>query len=106
MVFMSSGQMTWLGRRPKRSVFVLDLADESALAFEAESAVAAEWLTQETWFTRSLADFRRSRPARQIELASGRIRMATEAEAALYQDRATEFAELSDDVLVAHIPKL
>lgn len=89
----------------EKLIFILDVGGGSIFAFEAESAIAAEVLTQEPWFTEALQEFRQSRLMRQTGLASGRVRTATEAEAALYQDRAAEFADARDHFLVAHIAK-
>jgi hypothetical protein len=89
----------------ERPVFILDAGDGSAFAFEAASAIAAEGLTQETWFTEALEKFRQSRLRTLTGFAPGCVRTATEAEAALYQDRADEFSDASNHFLVAHIAK-
>jgi hypothetical protein len=89
----------------ERYIFVLDLSAESMLAFEAESAIAADRLTREPWFTTALEEFRQSRLRTRTGLTPGRVRTATEAEAALYQERAAEFADASNHFLVTHIAK-
>jgi hypothetical protein len=89
----------------ERYIFVLDLSDESVLAFEAESLIDADGLTREPWFTKALEEYRQSRLRTRTGLASTRVRTATEAEAALYQERAAEFAEAGNHFLVAHLAK-
>jgi hypothetical protein len=89
----------------ERPIFILDAGGGSAFAFEAASAIAAEGLTREPWFTEALEEFRQSRLRTRTGLAPARVRTATEAEAALYQDRADEFSDASNHFLVAHIAK-
>jgi hypothetical protein len=89
----------------EKSIFILDIGGGSAFAFEAESPVEADRLTREPWFTKALEEFRQSRLRTRTGLAPGRVRTATEAEAALYQDRAAEFADGSSHFLVAHLAK-
>jgi hypothetical protein len=89
----------------EKPVFILDVGSGSAFAFEAESPTEADKLTCEPWFTKALEAFCQSRLRTRTGLAPGRIRTATDAEAALYQDRATEFADASSHFLVAHLVK-
>ena len=86
-------------------IFILDVGGGSAFAFEAEGPVEADRLTREPWFAEALEEFRQSRLRTRTGLTPGRVRTATEAEAALYQDRATEFANESSHFLVAHLAK-
>jgi hypothetical protein len=89
----------------EKPVFILDIGGGSAFAFEAESSIEAETLTREPWFTEALEEFRQSRLRTRTGLAPSRVRTATDAEAAVYQDQATEFADASSHFLVAHIAK-
>jgi hypothetical protein len=86
----------------QQQVFVLDVADGPAFAFEAESAGAAEALIQARWFVRALGDFCARRTMDRDRLVL-RARAATQAEAFLYWDRAAEFAEESGQILLAPI---
>lgn len=81
-------------------IFVLDFANEPALAFAAESVVEAEALIQAPWFTRAVDDFCRKR--RKVHHGSFpvRPRLATDVEASVYRERADEFA---DHFLIANI---
>jgi hypothetical protein len=89
----------------EKPIFILEAGAESAFAFEAESPTEADRLTREPWFTTALEEFRQSRLRTWTGLAPTRVRTATEAEAALYQDRAAEFADASNHFLVAHLAK-
>jgi hypothetical protein len=89
----------------EKPIFILDVGGGSAFAFEAESPIEADRLTREPWFIKALEEFRRSRLRTRTGLAPTRVRTATEAEAAFYQDRAAEFADASNHFLVAHIAK-
>jgi hypothetical protein len=89
----------------EKPVFILDVGGGSAFAFEAESSIEADRLTREPWFTEALEKYRQSRLRTRTGLAPSRVRTATDAEAALYQDRAAEFADASSHFLVAHIAK-
>jgi hypothetical protein len=88
-------------RQPQ--IFVLDLADGPAFAFEAESAVVAEALVSAPWFARALDDF----CTRGRKTWGGnnpvRARAASEAEASRYLERVAEFAEESAQLLMAHV---
>ena len=89
--------------RRERQIFVLDVADEPAFAFGAESARAAEALAQAPWFVRALGDFHAKRRKTWDAGAAVFTRAATESEAALYRERAAEFADAIDRILLAHI---
>ena len=84
-------------------IFVLDLANRPAFAFEAESAVAAEELVSAPWFARALDDFcaRRCKTWRPDHPVCARA--ASETETSRYLDRIAEFAEESGQLLLAHI---
>lgn len=91
----------------QRHVFVLDIADGQALAFEAENAAAAELLIRAPRFARAVGDFCCMKGCRTWD-RDGRplhARAATQAEASLYWNRAAEFAEESGQLLLAHIGK-
>jgi hypothetical protein len=83
-------------------VFVLDFTSEPVLAFAAESVVSAEVRVQTPWFTQAVDDFCKRR-----KLGNGnfpvRPRLATDAEASLYWERADEFADTTDHFLIANI---
>lgn len=89
----------------EKPLFILDVEGGSAFAFEAESPIEADRLTREPWFTMALEEFRQSKLKTRTGLAPTRVRTATEAETALYQDRAAEFADANNHFLVAHIAK-
>ncbi len=86
-------------------IFVLDVADEPAFAFSADSADAVYSLVRKPWFTQALDDFCAKRRNARMGIGLVRMRAATEAEASLYRDRAAEFVEETDDFLIAHIAK-
>jgi len=86
-------------------IFTLDVANEPAFVFQAENAHAAEALVQAPRFARALGDFYAKRRKPWDVRAAVSMRPATEAEAALYQDRLAEFADVSDRVLVARLTK-
>jgi hypothetical protein len=89
--------------RRERRVFVLDVADEPAFAFEAESAKVAEALAQSPWFLGALGDFCAKRRKGWQANPALSTRAASEAEAALYRERAAEFTDTTDRLLLAHI---
>jgi hypothetical protein len=89
--------------RTERQIFVLDVANEPAFAFEADNTRAAEALVLAPWFLRALEDFCAKRRKARSANAGMSTRAATEAEATLYRERAAEFAEAADHVLVAHL---
>jgi hypothetical protein len=86
-----------------RLIFVLEVADEAAFAFEAKSAIAAEALVHEPWFFGAVTDFLAKRHKAWNGNVSLCTRAATNAEATLYRDRAAEFAEAMDNFLIAHL---
>jgi hypothetical protein len=82
-------------------VFVLDLAERPAFAFAADSFDTARQITRSQSLLQALNSFCRiRRPADQAQL---QLRAATEDEAALYRDRADEFAEPETRFLIAHL---
>jgi hypothetical protein len=87
----------------QRQIFVMDLADGPAFAFEAESAVAAEALVGTPWFARALDDFCTKGRKTWGRNSPVRARAASEAEASRYLERACEFAEESGQFLMAHV---
>jgi hypothetical protein len=92
-------------KRRDRQIFVLDVADEPAFAFEAESARAAEALAQSPWFVRALGDFCAKRRTALSASAAISTRMATDSEVALYRERTAEFIDATDRILFTHITK-
>jgi len=89
--------------RTEHRIFVLDIANQPALAFEADSAFAAEALISASWFTEAVEDFCKKRRKIRNGTFPTRPRLATDVEASLYRERADEFAELTDHFLIAHI---
>jgi hypothetical protein len=87
----------------QQQIFVLDLADGPAFAFEAESAVAAEALVSTPWFAQALDDFCARGCKTWGRNSPVRARAASETEALLYLERVAEFAEESGQLLMAHI---
>jgi hypothetical protein len=89
----------------QRHVFVLEIADGQALAFQAENAVAAEALIRAPWFARAVGDFCRMKGCSTWDRdgLDLRARAASQAEASLYWDRVAEFAEESGQLLLAYI---
>ncbi len=90
--------------RRRQQIFVLDIADQPAFAFEAENARAAALLVQTPRFARAFDDFCAKRGKAWTETAVVSTRAATDAEAALYRDRVAGFADATDQILVAHSP--
>jgi hypothetical protein len=88
-------------RQPQ--IFVLDLADGPAFAFEAGSTVAAEELVSAPWFARALDDFSTRGRKTWGRNNPVRARAASEAEASRYLERVAEFAEESAQLLMAHV---
>ena len=89
--------------RRQRQIFVLDVADGPAFAFEAETASAAAALAQSPWFARALGDFCAKRRTTLRAGAAFSTRPASDSEAALYRARAAEFIEATDRMLFARI---
>jgi hypothetical protein len=87
----------------QRTIFVLDIRNEAAFAFEAETLVQAEGLTHAPWFARAVGEFYASKHGRCDDGVARRIRSATKREASTYRDYADEFADLSDHFLIAHL---
>ena len=82
-------------------VFVLDLAERPAFAFEADSFDAARRITRSHWLLQALDAFCRAR--RRADGGQLQLRCATDHETALYRDRADEFAEAETRFLIAHL---
>jgi hypothetical protein len=87
-----------------RSIFVLEIADTPAFAFEAEGLSQAEEFAHAPWFTRALDKFHSARHQAPSCRQALRTRAATEAEAALYRDVSREFADAFGCLLVARLP--
>jgi hypothetical protein len=82
-------------------IFVLDIAEQPCFAFEADHLNAAEQIVRSPWLLQALDEFCRARrPADGGQLF---LRAATDHEAALYRDRADEFAEAETQFLIAHL---
>jgi hypothetical protein len=82
-------------------VFILSIAERPAFAFEADNFNAATQISRSPWLLQALDEFCRARrPADGGQLF---LRAATDHEAALYRDRADEFAEAETQFLIAHL---
>lgn len=82
-------------------VFVLDMSEAPAFAFAAENLDAARHVARSDWLLRALDSFCHER--RQTAHARLTLRTATDDEAALYRDRADEFAEEATRFFIAHL---
>ncbi|WP_146687357.1 hypothetical protein [Bradyrhizobium canariense] len=88
----------------ERSIFVLEIADAPAFAFEAESCSQAAEVARSPWFTRALDKFYlRRRESWDWNRPPLRLRVATTTEATVYRDFACEFADALDCFLVTHL---
>jgi hypothetical protein len=86
-------------------VFILNLFEDTNLAFEADGPESAESLCHASWFVEAVDAFR----AHKRESASSlfyRTRPATDAEASMFRQVADEFAELGHRMLVANLGDL
>ena len=83
------------------SVFVLDIAELPAFAFEADDFDAARNLFGSYWLLQPLDAFCRVR--RPMDRGQLRLRTATDQETALYRNRADEFAEAERRFLIVHL---
>ncbi len=101
-VIKSNADHSGGGREP--ITFVLEVSDCAVFAFEAQSSAQAEEFTRLPWFTRALEDFCLS--SRNIPISKGFLRTATEREASVYQDLADEFADATNDFLIANLSNL
>jgi hypothetical protein len=82
-------------------VFVVDIAEVPAFAFEADDFDAARYIVGSHWLLQPLDAFCRvRRPADRGQLC---LRAAADHEAALYRDRADEFAEAERRFLMVHL---
>lgn len=86
----------------ERRVFILEIADVPAFAFEAKSYPEAEKIIKSCWFSRSLDGF-----FGRIEPCENRgplrVRIATEAEAMAHCFMADEFADALGCLVVTHL---
>lgn len=82
-------------------IFVLDLADEPAFAFEAADTDGAQRIARSDWLLHALDGFCRAR--RAAKRGRLRLRSATPTEAAIYLDLADEFADTAPQMLIAHL---
>jgi hypothetical protein len=89
----------------RRPVFILNLFDDTDLAFEADSEEVAADLCRAPWFVQAVDGFRahKRQAARSLFYQT---RPATDAEASTYRQVADEFAELGHCVLVASLGDL
>ncbi|WP_407157705.1 hypothetical protein [Bradyrhizobium sp. STM 3557] len=84
-------------------VFALDLAERPAFAFAADSLDGARRMARSDWMRLALDRFCRIR--RPGAAGQFQLRCATDSEAAAYHERADEFADPTDQVLIAHLPE-
>jgi hypothetical protein len=82
-------------------VFVLDIAERPAFAFAADSLDRARRMARSDWMLLALDRFCRVR--RPGAAGQFQLRCATDSEAAFYNDRADEFADPTNEVLIAHL---
>jgi hypothetical protein len=87
----------------QRSIFVLDIRNEPTFAFEAEHLAHAEEIADAPWFSSAVCEFYSNKRGKWDDSATRRTRPATEPEAAIYRDYADEFADVSDQFLIAHL---
>ena len=86
----------------RTSTFVLDVAEHETFVFEADHASAAKDLVRESWFVAALEDFCTKRRVACNPRAL-HPRPATAMEAALFDERVSEFPEVLDRVLVVRL---
>jgi hypothetical protein len=87
----------------QRPIFVLDIRNEATFAFEAEHLAQARNFVDAPWFAGAVFEFSPSKHGGWDDSAARRTRAATEPEAAIYRDYADEFAEVSDQFLIARL---
>jgi hypothetical protein len=87
----------------QRSIFVLDIRNEPTFAFEAEHLAHAEEIADAPWFSSAVCEFYSNKRGKWDDSATRRTRPATEPEAAIYRDYADEFADVSDQFLIARL---
>jgi hypothetical protein len=90
-------------RGRETTIFVIDVSDSAAFAFEAQSSSQAEDLTRLPWFAQALEEFCLRR---EMTISERSLRPATDTEASTYQDLAGEFADTTNDFLVANLSYL
>jgi hypothetical protein len=90
-------------RNRRLPIFVLDVRDQAGFAFEAESLARAEEFARSPWFARAVGQFCARRRKALNSQSSLSVRAATASEALTYRNFADEFADRSDDVLVADL---
>ena len=84
---------------PSPTIFVLQDAEGTDLAFAAETLQAAEALCRTAWFVRAIDEFRAHNGGTRPSCYQARP--ASDAEAALYRRIADEFAELPNCLFIA-----
>jgi hypothetical protein len=84
----------------ERSIFVLEIADTPAFAFEAESGSQAAEVARSPYFTEALDKFYSRRRESCDRNGPLHIRVATKTEASVYRDFACEFADALGCLLV------
>lgn len=85
-----------------RPIFALIIGDKPSFTFEADTLTDAEVLLQKPWFDDALNAFT-AKKRMPWSSEHARIRVATLAEAALYRDYCAEFAEDSNQLLLARL---
>jgi len=91
--------------RSEPQIFALDIANEPVFVFEAANAHTAEALVRSSRFVRALANFCAKQRKAWNANAVLSMRAATAAEVSFYRERAAEFADTGDRLLVAHITR-
>jgi hypothetical protein len=85
----------------ERTVYVIELRELGAFAFEARNEVDAENLARSHWFVQAIDRFCSGRFG--TANADSHLRSATDEEASAFQDLADEFADAASSFLVAHL---
>jgi hypothetical protein len=91
--------ITAMAQQPE--IFVLDIAQRPAFAFAADSLDGARCMARSDWMLLALDRFCRVR--RPGAAGQFQLRCATDSEAAVYHDRADEFADPTAQILIAHL---
>jgi hypothetical protein len=87
-------------------VFILDLAERPAFAFEADNLEVAQRLVRSEWLLQALDRFFSTRSPALDNRGRLRLRKATRDEAMLYRARAEEFSDVTPHFLIAHLVSL
>jgi hypothetical protein len=98
----SNANGPYVGSEP--TIFVIEVSNWATFAFEAQSHSRAEELARSPWFTQALEEFCSSR--HKMTISDKSLRPATETEASIYRDLASEFADTANDFLVANLSNL